>query len=344
MSEYSAYIDPPSKHIETHVQKIAERQITFSLADSLKTPHIYFADTGEGEFEFGLCDGDLGALHAMMRRRQESMAQIARIWRLESTSAAKMAMCRIRYAAVQQWILTSINYDDEHTDEQVDVDNTINVSTDDISGFATLVNTIIADENTADVRDVKAETARLKLERLKLKHVNTSCTTSVNTNKISGRDVLSTTKINAIADDVADTRVDNVADSSEEQSSEYEHILNSEIIPLLSDAYADSSCLYILRVADDIYKYGVSDRLGARLKEHCRVFKSLEVVNVYACADTDDSLQIEDALGMFATDNYERIYWRPPGAARAQTEIIRTDDINKYITFVESKIDPTNIY
>jgi len=62
------------------------------------------------------------------------------------------------------------------------------------------------------------------------------------------------------------------------------------------EKYKDKSCVYILNVIDDIYKYGQSHRLNNRLCQHKKNIDYLNIVRIYEMDSINDILNLEDKI------------------------------------------------
>ena len=105
-----------------------------------------------------------------------------------------------------------------------------------------------------------------------------------------------------------------------------------ESIQLSADNFKGKSCLYVIEVEPSIYKFGITVLIRDRLRKHYRDLRFKNIVSVYDCVFDPIMSKTEYLLKKLAADTGELI------RKYNQTEIINTNDITRYLDFVNSKI------
>ena len=60
--------------------------------------------------------------------------------------------------------------------------------------------------------------------------------------------------------------------------------------------YINKSCIYILRVSNDEYKFGITDNIEKRMSDHKRCIQYEEIVKIYVVNNTKISRNVEDKI------------------------------------------------
>lgn len=103
-------------------------------------------------------------------------------------------------------------------------------------------------------------------------------------------------------------------------------------IKAASDDYEGKSCLYILEVEPLIYKFGITIHIFGRLRKHYRDMKFRSIIKIYDCTYDSIMCGTEHKLKKLAMAYDELII------KYGKTEIIRTDNIDKYLDFIRNEI------
>jgi uncharacterized C2H2 Zn-finger protein len=98
------------------------------------------------------------------------------------------------------------------------------------------------------------------------------------------------------------------------------------------------SCLYIIEIEPLTYKFGISVYIRDRLKKHFRDMNFKNIVKIFDCAYDSTMCKVENRLKVLARSNNELIN------KYGKTEIIYTDHIDKYLSFVEKEIAINNTW
>lgn len=105
-----------------------------------------------------------------------------------------------------------------------------------------------------------------------------------------------------------------------------------ESIQLAGEQFKGKSCLYVLEVEPDIYKFGITVYIRDRLRKHYRDMKFARVVKIYDCGCDSVMCKTESRLKKLASADGKLIN------KYGKTEIIETSDIGKYLGFIEGAI------
>jgi hypothetical protein len=90
--------------------------------------------------------------------------------------------------------------------------------------------------------------------------------------------------------------------------------------------------LYFLLVEPNHYKFGITQCIYSRLRTHARTLKFISIVRVFKCPSRNASFRVEQKFKKYAKN--EGILVRKYG----QTEIINTNNPQKYIDWLEQEI------
>ena len=101
------------------------------------------------------------------------------------------------------------------------------------------------------------------------------------------------------------------------------------------DKYANNPIFYILEIESDTptYKFGITIDIKTRIRTHCRTLNVKRIIKLLDCK--------YDSVMRSVETNFKR-YAKSIGIMVTkfeQTEILITNDINKYIAYIEDKIN-----
>ena len=110
-----------------------------------------------------------------------------------------------------------------------------------------------------------------------------------------------------------------------------------EAIELASKDMSGQFCLYVLDVEPLIYKFGITRHIRTRLQTHYRDLNFRRVVKIYNCFNGVIMCKTEKELKKMAKINGELI------TKHNKTEIIETEDIEQYLSFIDNEIKKQGI-
>ncbi len=96
--------------------------------------------------------------------------------------------------------------------------------------------------------------------------------------------------------------------------------------------FENKCCLYILNVEPGFYKFGITSDCKTRLETHYRDMNFISIIKVFDCNCNQVMLRTERCVKAMAKNLGELV------RKYNKTEIIETDDIDKYLAHVEEKI------
>lgn len=135
-----------------------------------------------------------------------------------------------------------------------------------------------------------------------------------------------------------DDQIEELIEKNKELEKGYKPVIKySNIDP---NEYTDDSVVYLIHVANDYFKFGVSHGIDRRYNEHCAYFRKLKydpkLVNIWVCKTGKIMQTIEKKIKLYAQHN--KILVKHFG----QTEILKTDDINHIVNKITQYVDKYN--
>jgi len=126
-------------------------------------------------------------------------------------------------------------------------------------------------------------------------------------------------------------------------------LYDNHIISKIAD-FADSdlptvSCMYLLRIKDNYFKFGETDDIKKRLKAHRTEFDFAEKINVFPCANKTISQKAESEFKEYCkTNGYLCQYPKKNDATKFHTEVFQYEgDISAINKIIEELIDQKRI-
>ena len=104
--------------------------------------------------------------------------------------------------------------------------------------------------------------------------------------------------------------------------------------------FADDSCIYLIHIMTDYFKFGVSSGIDNRMSDHFNNFKKLNhrptIVNIWKCNKAKIMKTTEKKIKNYAKQNNILV------KAFGQTEIMKTDNIDHIVEKITKYIDNQN--
>jgi predicted GIY-YIG superfamily endonuclease len=97
--------------------------------------------------------------------------------------------------------------------------------------------------------------------------------------------------------------------------------------------YINKEVLYLIKVKDDIYKYGVSNDIRNRLRKHKISFKFEMIMKIWLCKNKTVSLRAEAKFKEFTKNNNIQIIYDK------HTELFQSNNIENIITVLDNMIE-----
>jgi prophage antirepressor-like protein len=124
-------------------------------------------------------------------------------------------------------------------------------------------------------------------------------------------------KLNNINENILENTID-------ENIIEYDNNDDTEI-----NDYVNKDCVYIIKIKDDIYKFGYSSKLDIRLSTHKNKLDYEKKIRIYILDNINQAIKLEKQLKYFFRKNNMLIKYEN------QKEIFQTDDIDNVIEKID---------
>ena len=99
------------------------------------------------------------------------------------------------------------------------------------------------------------------------------------------------------------------------------------------DPYIGKETLYLIKVTDNVYKYGITTTIQKRLTDHKRLFNYKHIIKIWDCTNRSVSKEIETKIKLYAKINKLFVIYKK------STECIQTDNITKIIKVFDDYTD-----
>ena len=105
--------------------------------------------------------------------------------------------------------------------------------------------------------------------------------------------------------------------------------INENILENTIEDYINKDCVYIIKIKDDIYKFGYSSKLDIRLSTHKNKLDYEKKIRIYILDNINQAIKLEKQLKYFFRKNNMLIKFEN------QKEIFQTDDIDNVIEKID---------
>ena len=112
------------------------------------------------------------------------------------------------------------------------------------------------------------------------------------------------------------------------QSTKYEFDVNK---------YKNKEIVYIIKIKDNTYKFGMSCQIDQRLSSHARLLAYDCVIKCWDCGNKTIAKQVEDSIKLYVV--HENISIQFTGKYGVSRETFKTDNINSIITIIDDYVD-----
>jgi hypothetical protein len=156
-------------------------------------------------------------------------------------------------------------------------------------------------------------------------------------------------------------------DESNEEHAEFMDYIDDDVVPAFTsynakynkitnfDNYGKKSCLYIFRIQDNLYKFGVTNNVKRRINnhKHVRLLKdNSNIIDIFVLDNKDICTEIENKFKIFCADNNstykkklsEEILTDDRESRKKEKnsiarEIFKTNHIHKFIKYLSDLVD-----